>query len=90
MRKLSNTNFNYTNIFRLVLVIRIYIDKKNWITLKHKQQEPLSNKKHRHKSPITGYVQNQVLCQLQKGIYKFLLSLFFLHDFKLKTEVITD
>ena len=84
VRKLGGINFNHTYRLHLVLVIRIYFDK-NLIY----PEIQATRKIILISSQFTEYVQHQVLYQIKQQIYKFLLSMLsFLHDFKLKTEVI--
>ena len=71
MRKLRGINFNYTNRLHLVLVIRIYFDKDlNYPKVQVARillKERLSSQVHK----FFIYAQNQVLYQIQQGVYKF-------------------
>ena len=85
MRKLSGINFNNTNRLHLVLVIRIYFDKnlsyKNPGQIKITSQVPnlLTMFK-------TKYISNTAR-NIQILVIPFS---FYIHNFKLKTEVIND
>ena len=89
MRKLSE-NFNYTYRLHLVLVIRIYFDKV-WFIQKYKQQESWWNKK--SFSYVANYLnmfntKHYIKYNNKYTISYYLLS--FLHNLKLKTELIID
>ena len=94
MTKLSGINFNNTNRFHLVLVIRIYFDNNfNYLKV-------YTTSKTTGQIKITSQVPNLLIMfktkynyiyQIQQGIYKFLLSIFsYIHNFKLRAEVIID
>ena len=91
VRKLSGVNFNYTYRLHLVLVIRIYVDK-NLICPEIQAARILMKQKIIFIcSQFTEYVHHQVLYQIQHQIYTtFCYLLSFLHNLKLKTELIID
>ena len=90
MRKLSSINFKYAYRLHFVVVIRIYFEKKINLPQSTNSKNPSQIKNIFTSSQLTEYVQNQGSYQIQKGIYKFLLSFFFLYNFKLKMEALID
>ena len=89
MRKLSGINVNYIYKTLLFRVIRIYLKKKRF-THKYKQQKSWSNKNNPDKFPMHCVCSAPGITLITAPIIQFFSLFFFLHNLKLKTEVISD
>ena len=88
MTKLSGINFNNTNRLHLVLVIKIYFDNNfNFPKVYTSSKTPGQIK-------ITKYVQSQVQLHMLNTAGNIQILVihfsFYIHNFKLRTEVIID
>ena len=90
MRKLSGINVNYIYKTLLFRVIRIYFKKKKRFTHKYKQQKSWSNKNNPGKFPMHCVCSTPGITLITAPIIQFFSLFFFLHNLKLKTEVISD
>ena len=84
MRKLSGVNFSYTYRLHLVLAIRISFDKNLIYPEIQAVRILMEQKIILICSQFTEYVQHQILYQIQKQIYNFLLSIVLSAKFKTK------
>ena len=83
-------NLNCTYRFHLVVVIRQKLRQKLDLPRSTSNKNPGQIKIVFTSSQFTEHIQHQVLRQIQQEITNSCNLLFFLRNFKLKTEVIID